>query len=151
MMSTERGTATGAPSYGVTWGGLPMHARRAMTVGLATLVAAGVVGPATAQAAEVSSADQVPVIVREVAGAGNAPERAVAGYGGEVTRPLDIIDGFTAEVPVDRLDALRAVPGVESVTEDADLELSSADVQSQAAQGGSLYTIANEVTGASDL
>jgi subtilisin family serine protease len=151
MSSNQRGPTLVAPSYGVTWGGLPMYARRAMTVGLATLVAAGVAGPATAQAAEPSSAEQVSVIVRELADSGNAPERAVAGYGGEVGRALDIINAFTAEVPIDRLDALRAVPGVESVTEDAGLELSSADVEAQAAQAGSLYAIANEVTGASDL
>src|SRR4051812_9721919 len=151
MMSTERGTATGAPSYGVTWGGLPMYARRAMTVGLATLVTAGVAGPATAQAAEPSSADRVSVIVRELDGAGNAPEHAVEGYGGEVGRKLDIINGFTAEVPADRLDALRSVPGVESVTEDAGLALQSTDVESQVAQAGSLYTLANQVTGASSL
>ena len=151
MSSNQRGPTLVAPSYGVTWGGLPMYARRAMTVGLATLVAAGVAGPATAQAAEPSSAEQVSVIVRELANSGNAPERAVAGYGGEVTRALDIINGFTAEVPVDRLDALRAVPGVESVTEDGGLTLSDADAAAQAAQTGSLFTIANEVTGASDL
>jgi hypothetical protein len=151
MSSNQRGPTLVAPSYGVTWGGLPLHARRAMTVGLAALVAAGVAGPATAQAAEVSSADQVSVIVRELANSGNAPERAVTGYGGEITRALDIINGFTAEVPGDRLDALRAVPGVESVTEDAGLELSDAETAAQLSQPGSLHTIANEVTGASEL
>ena len=77
MSSNQRGPTLVAPEYGVTWGGLPMYARRAMTVGLATLVAAGVAGPATAQAAEVSSADQVSVIVRELANSGTAPEPAV--------------------------------------------------------------------------
>jgi serine protease AprX len=150
MSSNQRGPDLDAPSYGVTWGGLPMYARRAMTVGLATLVTAGVAAPA-AQAAEPSSADQVSVIVRELDGAGNAPETAVEGYGGQVGRALDIINGFTAEVPADRLDALRSVPGVESVTEDAGLALQSTDVESQAAQAGSLYTLANQVTGASSL
>src|SRR5688572_7212455 len=89
MSSNQRGPTLAAPSYGVTWGGLPMYARRAMTVGLATLVAAGVAGPATAQAAESSSAEQVSVIVRELPGSGDAPERAIAGYGGEVGRALD--------------------------------------------------------------
>ena len=51
MSSNQRGPTAVAPSYGVTWGGLPMFAQRAMTVGLATLVAAGVAGPVTAQAA----------------------------------------------------------------------------------------------------
>src|SRR4051812_44742939 len=38
MSSNQMGPGLDAPSYGVTWGGLPMYARRAMTVGLATLV-----------------------------------------------------------------------------------------------------------------
>ncbi|MCW2683280.1 MAG: peptidase and in kexin sedolisin [Blastococcus sp.] len=152
MSSNLQGHGPGAPSYGVTWGGVPLHARRAMTVAVATLVAAGLTGPATASAAALtSSADQVSVIVRELAGSGNAPEQAVAAFGGSVGRQLEIVGGFTAELPVDRLDKLRAVAGVESVTEDAGLELSSADVEAQAAQAGSLYTIANEVTGASAM
>ncbi|MCW2580345.1 MAG: peptidase and in kexin sedolisin, partial [Blastococcus sp.] len=152
MSNNLQGHGPGAPSYGVTWGGVPLHARRAMTVAVATLVAAGLTGPATASAAALtSSADQVSVIVRELAGSGNAPEQAVAAFGGSVGRQLEILGGFTAELPADRLDKLRAVAGVESVTEDAGLELSSADVEAQAAQAGSLYTIANEVTGASAM
>jgi serine protease AprX len=152
MSNNLQGHGPGAPSYGVTWGGVPLHARRAMTVAVATLVAAGLTGPATASAAALtSSADQVSVIVRELAGSGNAPEQAVAAFGGSVGRQLEILGGFTAELPADRLDRLRAVAGVESVTEDAGLELSSADVEAQAAQAGSLYTIANEVTGASAM
>ena len=152
MNSNEQGSASVAPSYGVTWGGVPSHARRAMTVAVATLVAAGLTGPATASAATLaSSTDDVSVIVRELAGSGDAPERAVSAFGGSVDRELGIIGGFTARVPADRLDALRAVPGVQSVTEDAGLALQSTDVESQAAQAGSLYTLANEVTGASAL
>ena len=155
MISNQRGsTAQDAPGYGVTWGGVPFHARRAMTVAAATLVVAGLAGPTAASAATTpaaSSADKVSVIVRELDGAGNAPERAVSAFGGSVGRQLSIIGGFTAEVPSDRLDALRAVPGVESVTEDAGLSLQSTDVESQVDQAGSLYTIANKVTGASAM
>ncbi|TFV85948.1 S8 family serine peptidase [Blastococcus sp. CT_GayMR16] len=155
MISNQRGsTAQDAPGYGVTWGGLPLHARRAMTVAVASLVAAGLAGPTAASAAttaSASSADQVSVIVRELEGAGNAPERAVSAFGGSVGRQLDIMGGFTATVPVDRLDALRGVAGVASVTDDAGLALQSTDVESSAAQAGSLYTIANQVTGASAM
>jgi serine protease AprX len=152
MSSNLQGPAPDAPSYGVTWGGLPLHARRAMTVAVATLVAAGLTGPAAASAATLtSSADQVSVIVRELAGSGDAPERAVSAFGGSVTRQLGIIGGFTAEVPADRIEALRAVAGVQSVSENAGLALQSTDVESQAAQAGSLYTIANQVTGASAM
>ena len=155
MISNQRGsTAPEAPSYGVTWGGVPFHARRAMTVAVATLVAAGLAGPTAASAATTtaaSSADQVSVIVRELDGAGNAPERAVSAFGGSVGRQLAILGGFTAEVPSDRLAALRGVVGVASVTEDAGLALQSTDVAAQAAQAGSLYTLANKVTGASSM
>jgi serine protease AprX len=152
MISNQRGsTAQEAPGYGVTWGGLPLSTRRAMTVAVATLVAAGLAGPTAASAATTvpaSSADQVSVIVREANGAGTAPEHAVTAFGGTVGRQLGILGGFTAKVPSDRVDALRAVPGVSEVTEDAGLSLSSKEVEDQAAQSGSLYTIANQVTGA---
>jgi hypothetical protein len=153
MISNQRGsTAQEAPGYGVTWGGVPLQARRAMTVAVATLVAAGLAGPASAAAAtRASSADDVSVIVRELAGAGNGPEQAVSAFGGAVGRQLGILGGFTAEVPSDRLAALRAVAGVESVTEDAGLTLSSTEISDQAAQNGSLYTLANKVTGASSM
>jgi serine protease AprX len=155
MISNQRGsTAQDAPGYGVTWGGLPLYTRRAMTVAVATLVAAGLAGPTAASAAttpSASSADQLSVIVRETNGAGNTPERAVAAFGGTVGRQLDILGGFTATVPSDRVDALRAVPGVAEVSEDAGLALQSTDVESQVAQNGSLYTLANKVTGAKAL
>src|SRR3954468_21308967 len=155
MISNQRGpTAPDAPDYGVTWGGLPFNARRAMTVAAAALVVGGLAGPTAASAATTttsSSADTVSVIVRELQGAGNAPERAVSAFGGSVGRQLDILTGFTATVPADRLDALRAVPGVVSVTADAGLALQSTDVEQQAAQAGSLFTLANQVTGASAM
>jgi len=155
LIRNQRGsTAPDAPDYGVTWGGVPFQARRAMTVAAATLVVAGLAGPTAASAATTtaaSSADHVSVIVREADGAGTAPERAVAAFGGSVGRELGILGGFTASVPSDRLDALRSVAGVTSVTEDAGLALQSTDVESQAAQAGSLYTLANQVTGASAM
>src|SRR5215213_2547504 len=67
MISNQRGsTAQEPPGYGVTWGGIPLHARRAMTVAVATLVAAGLAGPTAASAAtttSASSADLVSVVV----------------------------------------------------------------------------------------
>jgi serine protease AprX len=125
-----------------------------MTVAAATLVVAGLAGPTAASAATTttaSSAHPVSVIVRELDGAGNGPERAVSAFGGSVGHQLGIMGGFTASVPSDRLDALRSVAGVASVTPDAGLALQSTDVASQAAQAGSLYTLANQVTGASAM
>jgi serine protease AprX len=104
-----------------------------------------------AQAASPSDAGLVSVVVQESEGTGHGPQRAVEAFGGSVTKEFSVISGFSAQVPGDRLEALRAVPGVTSVTEDASLTLSSADVEAQANQAGSLYTIANQVTGASTL
>src|SRR5918912_1650794 len=128
-----------------------MTARRLATVTLATAIGVGMAGPAVAAQPAPGSAAPVDVIVRELPGAGNQAERAVAAFGGTVGRHLDIIEAFTASVPGDRLEALRAVPGVSDVTEDAGLELSGNEVADQAAQTGSLYTIANQVTGASAM
>jgi serine protease AprX len=128
-----------------------MHARRFATVAVAAAVGIGVIGPVAADAATPSSAAKVQVVVQENSGAGNFPEQAVTALGGKVLRHLDVINGFTASVPSDRLDALRATAGVASVTEDAGLSLSDADVSGSASQVGSLSTIANQVTGASAL
>jgi serine protease AprX len=128
-----------------------MHARRFATVAVAAAVGVGVFGPVAAEAATPSSAAKVQVVVREATDAGSNPERAVTAVGGTVLRHLDVIDGFTASVPSDRLDTLRATAGVVSVSEDAGLSLSNADVANSAAQAGSLSTIANRVTGASAL
>ena len=154
MVVSERSGPDGPFSRGVTWGGIPLSARRIATVATSFLLAAGVAGPAmasAAQAATPSHADLVSVVVQESEGTGSGPQRAVEAYGGSVTKEFSVISGFSARVPGNRLDALRAVPGVTAVTEDASLTLSDADVQAQAGQAGSLYTIANQVTGASTL
>ena len=55
-----------------------------------------------------------------VQGAGSAVEaaRAVLATGGEVSRVLPIVDGVSARVPAESLDALEADPAVRSVTTD---------------------------------
>ncbi|MGY1724582.1 S8 family serine peptidase [Blastococcus sp. SYSU DS0533] len=123
---------------------------RTLTVAaVATALAAGTAGTATAAPAP-SSAEQVPVIVQELPGAGSGPERAVAGAGGTVGRQLDIIDAFSASVPLDRLGALRATPGVRAVTEDAAIELTSTEVTSQTGEFGSMDSITDRI-GASNM
>jgi serine protease AprX len=141
-----------APGLGVTWGGQPNVATRAFTVAAATVMAIGFVGPAAAQASSVSASDaeDVSVIVRELTGSGNGPEHAVEALGGTVGEPLGLIEGFSATVPGDRLDALRSVPGVASVTEDAALTLTSAAVDEANSLPGSLYNIAT-TTGAASM
>jgi serine protease AprX len=122
-----------------------------MTIASTAAVAMGAAAPVAAQASTDAAIEPVSVIVREVAGAGQGPERAVSTLGGTVEEPLGIIDGFSATVPADRLAVLRTMPGILSVTENAGLSLSDADVTGQVAQSGSLYTLANQVTGAADM
>ncbi|MCW2509930.1 MAG: peptidase and in kexin sedolisin [Modestobacter sp.] len=144
-----------APTAGFEPDGTPgassVRARRIMTIATTAAVAVGAAAPVAAQASTDAPTESVSVIVREGAGAGQGPERAVSALGGTVEEPLGIIDGFSATVPADRLDALRTVPGILSVTENAGLSLSDADVTGQVAQTGSLYTLANQVTGAADM
>jgi serine protease AprX len=128
-----------------------MRPQRIITVAAATAVIAGFAAPATALAATPGTAAPVDVVVRETPGSTTGPERAVAALGGSVVRELGIIGGFSARVPADRVAALRTVPGVRSVTEDAGLALQSTDVAGTAGQTGSLFTIANQVTGASTM
>ncbi|MCU1621155.1 MAG: peptidase and in kexin sedolisin, partial [Modestobacter sp.] len=128
-----------------------MWARRIMTIATTAAVAVGAAAPVAAQASTDAPTEPVSVIVREGAGAGQGPEQAVSALGGTVEEPLGIIDGFSATVPADRLAVLRTVPGILSVTENAGLSLSDADVTGQVAQTGSLYTLANQVTGAADM
>jgi serine protease AprX len=152
-MSADRRGRGPAPAsvLDATGGGLSTRARAAVTVAATAALALGVAGPAAAQAAQPSSTAPVSVVVREAPGAGALPEHVVAQFGGSVVRRLSIIHGFSAKVPADRLDALRATAGVTSVTEDARLTLSDADVAGQLSQPGSLYTLANQVTGAANL
>ena len=111
-MNESRGlTPASSPGYGVTWGGPPRVAGRALTVAAAAAIIAGMAGPAVASTAAPASAP-VSVIVQELPGSGNGPERAVAALGGEVVRSLDVIDGFEARLPGDRLAVLRAADGV---------------------------------------
>ena len=144
-------TAPSAPGFGVTWGGPPRAASRALTVAAAAALIAGIAGPAAAAPAPATSADRVSVIVQELAGSGDAPERAVVALGGRVVRSLDVIDGFEATVPGDRLGVLRAVSGVKDVTENAALTLNSTEVTDQESHNGSLRRITHEMTGAAAM
>src|SRR3954468_9088265 len=90
MCSNERERSPGGPlSFGVTWGGLPMHARRFATVAVAAAVGVCSVGPVAADAATPSSAARGQVVVQEKSGAGAFPEQAVPALGGTVLPHLD--------------------------------------------------------------
>ncbi|MCW2635516.1 MAG: aprX, partial [Blastococcus sp.] len=151
MNTHVRGSAPASPpGFGVTWGGPPRVAARGLTVVAAAALIAGMAGPASA-APTASSAAPVAVIVQELPGSGTLPEQTVAALGGQVTGSFEVIHGFTATVPADRLDALRATPGVMAVTEDATVTLSSAEVDDQVGLKGSLQRVTHEMTGASSL
>ena len=65
----------------------------------------------------------VSATVREMPRAGDRPERGVEALGGDVGRTLGIIDGFVASLPSERVDELRRVQGVRSVSPNASVQL----------------------------
>jgi serine protease AprX len=67
--------------------------------------------------------DLLPVIVRRIPGSGATADQAVVALGGAETVPLDVIDGFAAQVPRRTLDQLRRSPGIHSVTRDRPVKL----------------------------
>jgi serine protease AprX len=69
----------------------------------------------------------VPVIVREAPNAGDHPETLVESLGGTVGTPLELINGFTADVPGRSLDDLAADPMIHSVTPDTKVRLLQLD------------------------
>ncbi len=98
-----------------------------------------------------SSADPVSVVVREANASTDTAEHAVRRLGGQVVRKLAIIDGFTAELPSDRVDDLERDPAVTSVTLNAKVTLSGFAGYDPVPDDGSMYSIAQEVTGAGEF
>src|SRR4051812_50087895 len=99
-MLSNGGGAPAPLAQGVTWGGLPLSARRIATVATSFLLAAGVAGPAMATAASAatpSDADLVSVVVQESSGTGGGPERAVQAYGGGGAQGGSGLPGVPAE------------------------------------------------------
>jgi serine protease AprX len=153
MGTSRQGRApTAPPVSGGAGNRLSLQTRRIMTVATAAALAVGVSGPvAMASTAGAAEPGLVSVIVRELPGAGSAPERAVSALGGTVEEPLGIIDGFSATLPADRLSVLRSVPGVRSVTEDAPVQLHDAETAAVNGLPSSMYSITHEVIGASGM
>jgi subtilisin family serine protease len=111
---------SGGVANGMSWG----HPKKGRLLKVLLGLAIVLVGTAPASAADGPSAGRTTsVIVRELPGAGDAPERAVARMGGHVGDHIGIIDGFVAEVPLSRLAVLRSVTGVHSVTLDGKVQL----------------------------
>jgi len=91
------------------------------------------------------------MIVRERHGSGDAPELAVARLGGEVGRHIGILDAFVAQVPEQAVATLAQTPGVAAITPDAEVHLLDDDDDFDAEDDlGSMYTVAQRVTGAGE-
>jgi serine protease AprX len=88
---------------------------------IAVLLLIALIVPTTAKIA--SSSQLVRVIVRGSPGSIVVAEQLVRDIGGEVGRPISIIDGFVAEVPPADISALQRSPAVLSVTPDATVHL----------------------------
>ncbi|MDQ4028175.1 MAG: S8 family serine peptidase, partial [Actinomycetota bacterium] len=99
----------------------PVRLRRLLLAIAVLVTAAGLVAPRPAAAPAASPAASV--IVRELRGAQSRPENLVRSLGGRIDRHIGVIRGFSAELPVDSVDELRASPWVHSVTRDRRVEL----------------------------
>jgi serine protease AprX len=102
--------------------------------------------PGFGQSLAQATSEMVHVIVRELPGAGSAPEQMVEDLGGDIGRHIDIIDGFTATVPETGLRSLQSVRNVHSVTRDQRVRLLHAvDGYDGATHPGSLFTARNAI------
>lgn len=127
---------------------------RILVVLMAALLGLAVVAPP----ATAVTGDLVSVVVREVPGTGDAPERAVTALGGSVTRQLEIIGGFAAEVPAGAVDLLAARSDVSAVTPNAAVRLEAAGWEDATGLGdynpntfdGSMYRVAQSVVKANE-
>ena len=123
------------PAIGIEWGGTRPNRAAGALLAFALLLSL----PAARGAAETASrtaVDRITVIVQELPGTTDGPEREVDRLGGTVQRQVGIIDGFIAEVPADAVARLRAADGVKAVTPDSRVTLMQATA---------------DVTGASEL
>jgi serine protease AprX len=92
----------------------------------ARLAAAAIVALALAVApvpAATPTGQPLTVVVRAVPGTASAVERTVAGLGGSIEEPLEIINGFVARVDSSVVAGIRTSPDVVSVTPDVALHL----------------------------
>jgi subtilisin family serine protease len=96
---------------------------------------------------------RVQVIVREAPDAGAYPEQLVTRLGGSIGQQIGIINGFVATVPASAIEELQASRFVHSVTRDRRVTLSgeSPDGHDNKHDVGSMYYVAQEITGAAEL
>jgi serine protease AprX len=88
--------------------------------------------------------DLVPVIVRRIPGSGAAADQALDDLGGNIQRPLGIIDGFSARIPRAALGELRESPGILSVVHDGRVRLQGA-TWGDPGDAGSMLNVAKSI------
>jgi serine protease AprX len=96
-----------------------------------------------------ASTATVDVLVRVDEGAQAAVTARVRALGGHADKPLDVVPGFTAEVPADAMQALRETPGVQSVVADLDIPFDAAFYDAEKVSS-SMFQVAKNV-GVDDL
>jgi serine protease AprX len=123
-------------------GGQPASGQLSARRHFASLVAALLVLALLLPAAQLSrvAGELISVIVREAPGAGDVPEQLVEASGGTVGRPLDIIHGFSAELPRGAIEWLTGHPAIESVTPNAPLQLQGRGYAGAGDVGSMLHT-----------
>ena len=125
-MAVSLGGANRGPQagFGLSWD----HGKRARTSALVLsfFTAVALTLPATFPAAA-APAPLLPVIVREAPDAGDHPEALVERLGGRVGTHLELIDGFSAQVPGSSVATLSADPTIYSVTPDTKIRLLQLD------------------------
>jgi serine protease AprX len=111
--------------------------RRGLTVVAVVAVLLLLAGSSRADPSERSAKSSRPthVIVRMLPGVNADPEQVLDSVDGRVDRRLAIINGFSAYVPMDKVAALRALPGVLEVTDDAALNVTPREPSDQNVRG----------------
>ena len=108
-------------AFGISWDDTKKGSVAAAL--LCALLALTLVTPAQMQASATAANDLVSVIVRELPGAGDQAEEAVAELNGSVGMHIDLIDGFVAELPRAALPLLEQAPTVRSVSLDRPIKM----------------------------
>jgi serine protease AprX len=115
---------------------------------VAALSVAPLAGMAPAGAAAPPPPPKVDVLVRVQAGAVATVSAQVKLLGGDPSPPLKVLDGFTAKVPADQVDAVSVIPGVISVVQGVDVAFDPALYDPEKVSS-SLYSVARNI-GATD-
>ena len=110
---------------------------RLLVVAVVAAVLAALLPPAAGTATSAGDGRRS-VIVQAAPGAVTPAARLVTQVGGQVGRPLEVINGFTALVPAGQVDRLERSPAVSSVTGNEPVQMQAA-AYAPTTDAGSLY------------